>query len=467
MDNKITYFDETLLSDNILDALYDMHFDVCTPIQAACIDTIIEGNDILGVAQTGTGKTAAYLLPVLSKLDEGNFPENSVNCLIMAPTRELAQQIDQALQGFAYYLDGISSAAVYGGNDGNRYDQELAALRKGASVIIATPGRLISHMQMGNLDLSKLSFFILDEADRMLDMGFSDDILTISKDIPKTCQTIMFSATMPEKIEQLAGTLLKNPINVKIAVSKPAEKIQQSAYVCYAPQKLRILKSIFKNGFVPENANNDDSPMKLERVIIFSGKKQKVKEITRSLKQMNVNCGEMHSDLSQAERDEIMFAFKAGTIDVLVATDIVSRGIDIDDIVMVINYDVPHDVEDYVHRIGRTARAERDGVAITLVSDDEIYLFKKIEEFLEKEIHKNPLPAGLSDGPEYKISTKKNNIHNNNNKRRRYNKNSDKGKHNNKTNKTTNKNKTRNDRKSKPVRTQEKRLSHDSGRKAD
>ena len=204
MDNNITYIDETLLSDNILDALYDMRFDVCTPIQAACIDPIIEGHDILGVAQTGTGKTAAYLLPVLSKLDEGNFPENSVNCLIMAPTRELAKQIDQALQGFAYYLDGISSAAVYGGNDGNRYDQELAALRKGASVIIATPGRLISHMQMGNLDLSKLSFFILDEADRMLDMGFSDDILTISKDIPQTCQTIMFSATMPEKIEQLA-----------------------------------------------------------------------------------------------------------------------------------------------------------------------------------------------------------------------------------------------------------------------
>ena len=206
--------------------------------------------------------------------------------------------------------------------------------------------------------------------------------------------------------------------------------------------------------------------MKLERVIIFSGKKQKVKEITRSLKQMNVNCGEMHSDLSQAERDEIMFAFKAGSIDVLVATDIVSRGIDRGDIVMVINYDVPHDVEDYVHRIGRTARAERDGVAITLVSDDETYLFKKIEEFLEKEIHKNPLPAGLSAGPEYKVSAKKNNTHTHN-KRRQYNKNSDKGKHNNKTNKTTNKNKTKNDRKSKPVRTQEKRLSHDSGRKAD
>ena len=214
MDNNKLYFDETLLNDNVLDALYDMHFDVCTPIQAACIDPIIEGHDILGVAQTGTGKTAAYLLPILSRLDDGDFPEGHVNCLVMAPTRELAQQIDQAMQGFAYYLDGVSSAPIYGGNDGNRFDQELSALRKGASVIIATPGRLISHLQLGNLDLSKLSFFILDEADRMLDMGFSEDILTIAKTIPQTCQTIMFSATMPEKIESLAKTLLKNPINV-------------------------------------------------------------------------------------------------------------------------------------------------------------------------------------------------------------------------------------------------------------
>ena len=240
------YFEETLLNDNILDALYDMRFETCTPIQAACIDPIIEGRDIMGVAQTGTGKTAAYLLPVISCLDDGGYREDAVNCLIMAPTRELAQQIDQAMQGFGYYLDGISSVAVYGGNDGNRYNNELTALKKGASVVIATPGRLISHMQMDNIDLSHLSFFILDEADRMLDMGFSDDILAIAKHIPKTCQTIMFSATMPSKIEDLARTLLKDPLNVKIAVSKPAEKIQQSAYVCYSPQKEAILSEIFK-----------------------------------------------------------------------------------------------------------------------------------------------------------------------------------------------------------------------------
>ncbi len=405
--NNITYFDETLLNDNVLDALYDMRFEKCTPIQAACIDPIIEGSDIMGVAQTGTGKTAAYLLPVLSKLDDGGFPEDSINCLVMAPTRELAQQIDQAMQGFGYYLDGISSVAVYGGNDGNRYDQELSALRKGASVVIATPGRLISHMQMGNLDLSRLSFFILDEADRMLDMGFSEDILAIAKNIPQTCQTIMFSATMPDKIEELANTLLKNPVHVKIAVSKPAEKIQQSAFVCFAPQKNLIIKDIFKKGFVPENAKEGDEPMKLERVIIFSGKKQRVKEISRVLKQMHANCGEMHSDLSQAERDDIMFKFKSGEIDILVATDIVARGIDIDEIQMVINYDVPRDVEDYVHRIGRTARAQRDGVAITLVSDDEIGYFMKIEDFLERIILKNPMPEGCGEVPEYKASAKK------------------------------------------------------------
>ena len=405
MDDKKIYFEETQLNDNVLDALYDMHFDACTPIQAGCIDPIIEGRDIMGVAQTGTGKTAAYLLPVLSCLDDGGYPEDSVNCLIMAPTRELAQQIDQAMQGFGYYMDGISSVAVYGGNDGGRYNQELEALKKGASVVIATPGRLISHMQMGNLDLSRLSFFILDEADRMLDMGFSDDIMTIAKAIGGHCQTIMFSATMPEKIEELARTLLHNPLTVKIAVSKPAEKIQQSAFVCYSAQKMEILKNIFKNGFKPERST-DGEPMKLERVIIFSGKKQRVKEIFRSLRQMKVNCGEMHSDLTQAERDQMMYRFKAGEIDVLVATDIVARGIDIDDILMVINYDAPHDVEDYVHRIGRTARAERDGVAITLVAQEDIYLFKRIEKFLGREILKNPMPDGIAPGPDYKADTK-------------------------------------------------------------
>ena len=388
------YFDETQLNDHVLDALYDMRFDKCTPIQEKCIPPILEGRDLLGVAQTGTGKTAAYLLPILSKLDDGGYPEKAINCVIMSPTRELAQQIDQAMQGFGYYLSGVSSVAVYGGNDGNRYDQELKSFQMGADVVIATPGRLISHISLGSADLSKVSFFVLDEADRMLDMGFSEDIKMIASKLPPTCQTIMFSATMPPKIEELAKTLLKNPVEVKIAVSKPAEKIKQSAYVCYETQKIGIIKDLFRKG-------------DLNRVIIFSGKKQKVKAINRTLQQMKINSGEMHSDLEQAERDEILYKFKSGQIDVLVATDIVARGIDIDDIAMVINFDVPHDPEDYVHRIGRTARAQRDGIAITFVADDEIYSFKQIEKFLGREVEKNPLPEGIGEGPDYNATTDK------------------------------------------------------------
>lgn len=387
-------FEETYLNDNILDALYDMRFDEMTPIQEKCIPEILDGYDVLGVAQTGTGKTAAYLLPILSMLDDGGYPKEAVNCVIMSPTRELAQQIDQAMQGFGYYLDNVSSVAVYGGNDGNRYDQELKGLRLGADVIIATPGRLLSHLKVGNLDLSRCSFFVLDEADRMLDMGFSDDIMKIVQELPKDCQRVMFSATMPRKIRQLAVSLLHNPVEIRLSVSKPAEKIQQSAYVCYETQKLGIIQDLFKSN-------------ELKRVIIFSGKKDKVKDITRQLKKMKINCGDMHSDLSQAERDEVMYQFKANQIDVLVATDIVARGIDIDDIRMVINYDVPHDAEDYVHRIGRTARADRDGVAITFISDTDIYRFNQIERFLGTTVKKTPLPDGLGDVPEYKSIEKK------------------------------------------------------------
>ena len=382
-------FEETYLNDNILDALYDMRFEECTPIQEKCIPEILDYHDVMGVAQTGTGKTAAYLLPILSMLDEDDYPKDAINCIIMSPTRELAQQIDQAMQGFGYYLDGISSVAVYGGNDGSRYDQEMRSLRMGADVVIATPGRLLSHIRMGNVDLSRVSFFVLDEADRMLDMGFYDDIMTIVKGLPQNRQTIMFSATMPDKIQTLARNILYKPVEVKIAVSKPAEKIKQSAYVCYDTQKMPILRHIF-------------ATEEQKRIIIFSGKKERVKEINRELQKIKVNCCSMHSDLTQQERDEVMYLFKSGQKDVLVATDIVARGIDIDDIRMVINYDVPHDAEDYVHRIGRTARADRDGVAITLVNPDDIRSFQQIEHFLEKEVIKTPLPDGLGDAPEYK-----------------------------------------------------------------
>ncbi len=380
-------FSELPLNQQVLDALDAMRFEECTPIQEKSIPLILEGRDLIAVAQTGTGKTAAYLLPVLNKLSEGGYPEDSINCIVMAPTRELAQQIDQQMEGFSYFMP-VSSVAVYGGNDGILFEQQKKGLTLGADVVIATPGRLIAHLSLGYVDLSRVSFFILDEADRMLDMGFYDDIMQIVKYLPKERQTIMFSATMPAKIQQLAKNILNDPAEVKLAVSKPADKIIQAAYVCYENQKLGIIRHLFAEQ-VPE------------RVIIFASSKLKVKEVTKALKQMKLNVGEMHSDLEQAQREEVMYQFKAGHINILVATDIVARGIDIDDIRLVINYDVPHDNEDYVHRIGRTARANNDGVAITFVSEKEQGNFRNIERFLDKDIYKIALPAELGEAPEY------------------------------------------------------------------
>ena len=381
-------FTELNLEDSVLDALDAMRFEECTPVQEHTIPVILEGKDLIGVAQTGTGKTAAYLLPVLNQLSKGGYPDDSINCIIMAPTRELAQQIDQQMEGFAYFMPA-SSVAVYGGNDGIRFEQEKRSLTLGADVVIATPGRLISHLSLGYVDLSKVSFFILDEAARMLDMGFYDDIMQIVKYLPKERQTIMFSATMPAKIQQMAKNILNNPVEVKLAVSKPADKIIQTAYICYENQKLGIIKDLFK----------EQEP---ERVIIFASSKVKVKEVTMAFKRMNLNVGEMHSDLDQSQRDQIMRDFKNGKIKILIATDIVSRGIDIDDIRLVINYDVPHDCEDYVHRIGRTARANNDGCAITFVSEKEQTQFKAIEDFLDKSIYKIPVPEELGEALEYK-----------------------------------------------------------------
>lgn len=380
-------FSELDLEESVLDALDAMNFRECTPVQEHTIPVILEGRDLIGVAQTGTGKTAAYLLPVLNQLSKGGYSEDVINCVVMSPTRELAQQIDQQMEGFSYFMP-VSSVAIYGGNDGIRYEQEKKGLALGADVVIATPGRLISRINLGNVDLSKVSFFILDEADRMLDMGFSDDIMQIVKVLPKERQTIMFSATMPAKIQQLAKTILRDPVEIKLAVSKPAEKIIQTAYVCYEQQKLGIIQSLFK-----ENAP--------ERVLIFASSKLKVKEVTKALQRLHLNVGEMHSDLDQKQRDHIMHEFKNGRINLLVATDIVARGIDIDDIRLVINYDVPHDSEDYVHRIGRTARANHDGCAITFVSEKEQSKFKLIENFLKKDIYKIPVPEDLGEAPTY------------------------------------------------------------------
>ena len=386
-------FDELNLDESVLQALDAMNFKECTPVQEHTIPVILEGRDLIGVAQTGTGKTAAYLLPVLNQLSKGTYPADSINCVIMSPTRELAQQIDQQMEGFSYFMPA-SSVAVYGGNDGIRFEQEKKGLTLGADVVIATPGRFISHLSMGYVDLSKVSFFILDEADRMLDMGFYDDIMQIVKYLPKKRQTIMFSATMPAKIQQLAQNILNHPVEVKLAVSKPAEKIIQTAYICYETQKLGIIRSLFK----------DQTP---ERVIVFASSKLKVKEVAKAFMRLKLNVGEMHSDLDQSQRDHIMHEFKSGRINILVATNIVARGIDIDDIRLVINYDVPHDAEDYVHRIGRTARANHDGCAITFVSETEQVKFKSIEDFLGKTIYKIPVPEELGDAPEYAPKTTK------------------------------------------------------------
>lgn len=381
------YFDELDLSDDILDALWDMHFDECTPVQAEAIPIILDGRDVIACAQTGTGKTAAYILPLLTNLQRDGHAEDKVNAIIMAPTRELAQQIDQQMDGFSYYAP-FSSVAIYGGSDGVAWAAQENGLTKGADVVIATPGRLISHINLHEIDFSGVRYFILDEADRMLDMGFFDDILTIAKRLPKERQTIMFSATMPTELRKLAKTFMKDPAEVNIAISRPPESIRQQAVICYEGQKTPLVKKLI-------------AERKLNKVILFAGKKQTVKELYREFARTGINVRAMHSDLEQKERDAVMLDFRNGKVDLLVATDVVARGIDVTDIPLVINYDVPRDAEDYVHRIGRTARAENDGEAITFVSEKDQLFFKKIENFLNKEIEKLPVPEEMGEAPEY------------------------------------------------------------------
>ena len=381
-------FEELNLEESVLDGLYAMNFQETTPIQELSIPPIMAGKDIMGFAQTGTGKTAAYVLPIINELSKGNHPADAINAVIMAPTRELAQQIDQQIEGFTYYIP-ISAVAVYGGTDGIVYAQQERGLQMGADIVIATPGRLISHMNMGSVDLSRTSFFVLDEADRMLDMGFYDDIMQIFRLLSPTCQVIMFSATMPPKIKELAKTILKNPEEINVAIARPPESIVQSAYICHEDQKLPILIDLFKLS----------NP---RRAIIFSSKKTKVKTLTLYLKKAGFNVKEMHSDLDQPSREQVMRDFKNRHIDILVATDVVARGIDITDISLIVNFDIPNDCEDYVHRIGRTARGtDGEGVAITFVGVKEQRKFKEIEDFLEKEIYKIPIDPAFGKTPLY------------------------------------------------------------------
>lgn len=386
-------FDELNLEDAILDGLDAMNFQEATPVQEQTIPVILAKKDIIACAQTGTGKTAAYVLPIINELSKGGFSENAVNAVIMAPTRELAQQIDQQIAGFTYFVP-ISAVAIYGGTDGIAWEQQRRGLEMGADIVIATPGRLLSYIKLGTVDLSQVSYFVLDEADRMLDMGFYDDIMQIYKQLPPTCQIIMFSATMPPKIRTLAETILKNPEKIQLAISRPPETIMQTAYICYGTQKIKILKNLF-------------SKARPQRVIIFASAKVKVKELANTLSQMNFNVAQMHSDLEQAQREEVMKDFKNGKIDILVATDVVARGIDINDIRLVVNFDIPNDPEDYVHRIGRTARGTNgEGLAITFVSPEEQPGFKRIEDFLGKQVYKIPIDPSFGETPEYKPITR-------------------------------------------------------------
>lgn len=378
-------FNEFGFEAEVLEGLDAMRFEEATPVQIETIPVIMKGKDLIACAQTGTGKTAAYLLPVLNRLVQNQ--EEQTTTLVLVPTRELAIQIDQQLQGFAYFLP-LTSIAVYGGNDAGLWDQQKQALISGANVVVATPGRLLQHLSMDYFKFTSLKYLILDEADRMLDMGFHDDIMQIVQDLPENRQTLLFSATMPPKIRELSRKLLQQPEEISIAMSKPAEGILQAAYVVYDNQKVALLKKLLEG-------------KDLTSVVIFSSTKIKVKEIYRSLKQAGFPVEAIHSDLEQREREEVMLSFRNRHTQILVATDIIARGIDVDGIDLVINYDVPNDAEDYVHRVGRTARAKSTGVALTFISDQEMDKFGHIEKLIETTVFKSPMPEGFEPGPEY------------------------------------------------------------------
>ncbi|MCE2741812.1 MAG: DEAD/DEAH box helicase [Sphingobacteriales bacterium] len=384
-------FDDFQFDYELLDGLEAMGFNKPTPIQELAIPVILANKDLIACAQTGTGKTAAYVLPIIDKILASNH--SHLNTLILAPTRELAVQIDQQVQGFSYYVP-VSSIAIYGGGDGAIWDQQKKALKAGADIIIATPGRLISQLASGDIKLDKLEHLILDEADRMLDMGFYDDIIKIISYLPKQRQTILFSATMPPKIRTLAAKILYKPEEISIAISKPAAGILQQAYLTYDTQKIPLLGDIFK-------ANTYQS------VIVFAGTKERVKSLQFELKRIGLKAKSFHSDLEQKEREDLMNEFRSRKVQVLIGTDILSRGIDVDGIDLVVNFDVPPDPEDYVHRIGRTARAESKGTAITFINEKDQKRFHAIETLIEREIPKLPLPTFLGEAPVYAPNTRR------------------------------------------------------------
>lgn len=378
-------FSEFKLHPQVFEGVDAMGFDEATPVQEQVIPIALEKRDLIACAQTGTGKTAAYLLPLLHHLT--THKEQKIKALILAPTRELVMQIDQQFQGFGYFC-GVESVGIYGGNDSAIWDQQRGAIEDGANVLIASPGRLLSHLNLGYVKLDSLEYLILDEADKMLDMGFVDDLKRIITYLPANRQTLMFSATMPPKIRQLANSILKNPAEVNIAISKPAEGVLQTAYMAYDTQKNKLIELILKD-------------KDLDSVIIFASTKSTVKTLVNDLRRAKLNARAIHSDLEQCDREAVMLDFRNHKFSILVATDIVSRGIDIDNISLVMNYDVPRDPEDYVHRVGRTARAKSTGQAITLINPEDVQRFAKIEALIGYSIDKPQLPEELGEAPKY------------------------------------------------------------------
>ena len=386
-------FTEFNFGNELQEGLDMMGFEKATPIQEQAIPIIQNNKDLIACAQTGTGKTAAFVLPILDILTK-ETQNNKVNTIIIAPTRELAKQIDMQIEGFSYFTNA-SSYPIYGGGTGVEFDNQKQALQKGSDIIICTPGRILAHLDFDYFDTSSVKHLILDEADRMLDMGFYDDIMKISNTLPKNRQTLLFSATMPPKIRELANKLLKNPESISLAISKPAEGITQSAYMCHDSQKVNLVREILR-------AKGRD----LSHVLIFASSIKSVREIKTTLNKAGMKASEMHSGLDQDQREQTIRDFKSKKIKILVATDILSRGIDIKGIEIVINYEVPHDEEDYVHRIGRTARADRTGEAITFINPKQVKNFKDIEKLIEKEVPKLELPKGFAKAPEYKMLSK-------------------------------------------------------------
>ena len=375
------------ISKDLLQGLDHMNIRVPTPIQQQAIPLALEGRDLIACAQTGTGKTAAFLLPLIDVIiNYRPKVEGSIRGLVVVPTRELALQIDQQLQAIAYFTP-VTSVPVYGGSDGSTFDQQKQALTSGVEVVIATPGKLISHLNLGYVPLEGLEILVLDEADRMLDMGFVDDIRKIIGFLPKERQTLMFSATMAPAIRELAKQVLYEPAEITIALSKPAEGVKQEAYVVFDMDKGKVLEHVL-------NTSEATS------IVIFAGRKGEGRNLARHLQKRGFNASAMHSDLDQTEREEVMLAFRNRKLRILVATDVVSRGIDIDDIDLVVNYDVPHDPEDYVHRVGRTARASRTGRAMTFINEKQMREFGRIEALIGYEVTKLPLPEGAR-GPVY------------------------------------------------------------------